>query len=268
MDTHTKKNLLGVCVDAIDYKTAQAEIIAAAQQGKNFAVSALAVYGVMGGVFDLEQRYRLNHLDLVTPDGQPVRWALNWLYQTHLPDRVYGPELMLRLCRQAAEIGLPVYFFGSHPETLRRLCANLHQKFPHLQIAGCRPSYFRRLAPDENETLRREIYAGGAKLVFVGLGCPRQEVWIYEQRLALAMPLIAVGAAFDFIAGTKPQAPHWMQKRGLEWCFRLIHEPRRLWQRYLIYNPLFILLFLLQCFRLKRFVPERGRVPIGESRYG
>ncbi|MBI1880966.1 MAG: WecB/TagA/CpsF family glycosyltransferase, partial [Chloroflexi bacterium] len=113
-----KKNILGVQVDAVDYEAAIVKIMAAARTRSTLAVSALAVHGVMTGVLDSTQRYRLNHLDLIVPDGQPVRWALNWLYHTHLPDRVYGPTLMLKVCEQAAREGLPIFLYGSHPPVI------------------------------------------------------------------------------------------------------------------------------------------------------
>ena len=157
----------------------------------------------------------------------------------NLPDRVYGPELTLRVLARAAERGLPVYFYGSHAAVLQSLRARLSARFPDLVIAGMEPSRFRRLTAEENAAIVDGIRASGARLVFVGLGCPRQEVWAYENTGSLHLPVLAVGAAFDFHAGLLRQAPRWMQRRGLEWLFRLTVEPRRLWRRYLVLNPLF-----------------------------
>lgn len=232
-------SVCGVSVSAIDYDAAVARIMQAGQSRRRFAVSALAVHGIMTGFTDPEHRSRLNSLDLVAPDGQPVRWALRLLHGCRLDDRVYGPELTLRVCAAAQEAGLPVLFYGSKPETLAALSENLGRAFPKLRIAGLMPSKFRTLTEAENEEVLRKIRATGAGLVFVGLGCPRQEVWAYENAQALSLPVLAVGAAFDFHAGLLKQAPKWMQDRGLEWLYRLSREPRRLWRRYAYLNPLF-----------------------------
>ena len=263
-----KKAILGVLVDAVDYAAAVDKVISAARSQSSMAVSALAVHGVMSGVLDATLRYRLNHLDLVVPDGQPVRWALNSLYRTRLPERVYGPSLMLRVCERAAQEGLGVYLFGSHAAVLESLCRNLKQRIPNLIIAGSRPSLFRRISAEEKQELVDAIRSSGAAIAFVGLGCPKQETWVYEYRDDLSMPLLGVGAAFDFHAGTLPQAPPWMQRAGLEWLFRLAHEPRRLWRRYLPLNPLFIALFLLQAAGIKRLDPAKATPPAQEMRFG
>jgi len=262
-----KQNILGVCVDAVDYAAAVERIIAAARAGRSMSVSALAVHGVMTGVLDPIQRYRLNHLDLVVPDGQPVRWAMNLLYGTRLPDRVYGPTLTLKLCERAMREGLPIYLYGSQAAVLDSLNRNLRERFPGLVLAGMQPSRFRRISPAEKQATVEQIQRSGAALVFVGLGCPRQEVWAYEYREALAMPLIAVGAAFDFHAGLLSQAPPWMQRRGLEWLYRLLREPKRLWKRYMLLNPAYLALLALQASGLRRFAVS-ATPPQEELGYG
>ena len=193
-----KKNILGILVNAIDYDGATRSILDAAIAGQRMAVSALAVHGIMTGVLDHEQKYRLNSLDLVVPDGQPVRWALKWLSSSDLSDRVYGPQLTLLLCKEAAKHGLPVFFYGSRLDVLTPMCLNLQNRFPGLRIAGMQPSLFRKTSEIEKLEIVNAIKQSGAKMVFVGLGCPRQEVWVFEYRDLLEMPLIAVGAAFDF----------------------------------------------------------------------
>jgi N-acetylglucosaminyldiphosphoundecaprenol N-acetyl-beta-D-mannosaminyltransferase len=268
MQDRGKRNILGVLIDPVDYETATARIIEAARVRRGLSVSALAVHGVMTGVLDEAQRYRLNHLDLVLPDGQPVRWALNWLYDTRLTDRVYGPKLMLKVCERAAEAGLPIYLYGSRSAVLDSLCANLRHRFPTLNIVGASPSRFRQVSDEEKNEIAQAIHDSGAAITFVGLGCPRQETWVYEYCDALSMPLIAIGAAFDFHAGTLRQAPAWLQNWGLEWLYRLILEPRRLWKRYLLLNPLYLFLLLLQASGLKRFDPAAARAPEQELRYG
>ena len=263
-----KQNVLGVRVDAVNYEAAVHRIITAARQGKKLSVSALAVHGVMTGVLDETHRYRLNRLDLVCPDGQPVRWAINLLYKKGLPDRVCGPELMIRICERAAQEGLPIYLYGSRPETLQTLITNLCDRFPQLIIAGSQPSRFRQVSTEEKQQIVEEIRSSGAAMTFVGLGCPRQEVWVYEYCQDLPMPVMAVGAAYDFHAGRISQAPKFMQRWGLEWFYRLMQEPTRLWRRYVFLNPLYISLFILQFFKIVYFDPAKASAPTEEMRYG
>ncbi len=263
-----KKNILGVLINAIDYHSSVKRIIEAAKNQNSLIVSALAVHGVMTGVMDNEHRYRLNNFDLIVPDGQPVRWALNILHKTELKDRVYGPNLTLKVCEAAAMHDLPVYFYGSKQEVLECLIKNLLNKYPNLKIAGYRPSLFRKTTIKEKELIVKEIKESGAKIVFVGLGCPRQEVWAYEYRNKLPMPLLAVGAAFDFHSGNLAQAPKLLQKYGLEWVFRLYKEPKRLWKRYLILNPIYLYLISLQYFNIKPFPVNNTSPPEQEIMYG
>jgi N-acetylglucosaminyldiphosphoundecaprenol N-acetyl-beta-D-mannosaminyltransferase len=261
-----KKSVLGILVDAVDYEAALTRIVQAAFERRPYAVSALAVHGVMTGFEDEEHKYRLNSFDLIVPDGQPVRWALNWLHKSDLTNRVYGPELTLRTLERAAEESLPVYFYGTTPEILARLKKRLAQRFPDLIIAGAEPSKFRKLDGDERNALAARIRESGAAITMVGLGCPRQEIFAYEMRPLLPMPLLAVGAAFAFIAGTLPQAPAAMQKRGLEWLFRLKEEPGRLWRRYLILNPYYV--FLLSGQWIGRNYAAIGTRPTSEIGHG
>ncbi len=262
-------NVLGVRVSIVDYEMVVSEVVYAAGAKRPFSVTALAVHGVMTGVFDQQQRYRLNHLDMVVPDGQPVRWALNALRrQRLLADRVYGPTLMLRICTAAAEKGLPVFLYGSTPSVLAGLTRGLQAQCPGLIIAGTQASAFRQLTADQKQTMMADIRASGAAMVFVGLGCPRQETFAYECRDGHSMPVIAVGAAFDFHAGSLPQAPALLQRVGLEWAFRLVHEPRRLWRRYLFLNPAFVGLFILQAIGVWDFDPLDTVRPLEELRYG
>jgi len=263
-----KMNVLGVRINAVDYEAAVATISEAAQAGRPCAVSALAVHGVMCGVLDDVHRHRLNHLDLIVPDGQPVRWALNLLHGAGLRDRVYGPNLMLRVCEAAARLGLKIFLFGGTAEVLAKLREKLVAQFPELQIAGVRPSQFRRLTSPEKNQLVQEIRQSGAQITFVGIGCPRQEVWAYEFRDELSMPILAVGAAFNFHAGLLSQAPPLLQRLGLEWGYRLVHEPRRLWRRYVYLNPLYLGLLCCQMLRLRRFDPDQSTRPQESLLYG
>jgi exopolysaccharide biosynthesis WecB/TagA/CpsF family protein len=263
-----RHNVLGVRIDAVDYEGAVERIIAAARARQSFAVSALAVHGVMTGVLDREHRGRLNGFDLLVPDGQPVRWALNWLHRARLAERVYGPELMLRVCARAAVERLPIFLLGGSAELLEALSRNLVRRFPDLEVAGKRPSRFRQLTEAERDEMVAEVRASGAALTFIGLGCPRQEVCAWELRPLLPMPLLAVGAAFNFHAGQLAQAPPRLQAVGLEWLFRLVQEPRRLWKRYVLLNPLYLGLLLLQRVGAHTLNPEDSVPPVSEIRYG
>ena len=263
-----KQNLLGVGVDAVDYEAATERIARAAFDKRPFAVSAMAVHGVMTGALDAIHRHRLNRLDMVVPDGQPVRWAIKWLHGVALPDRVYGPELTLRVCERAARDGLSVYLYGSRAEVLDKLTINLKKKFPDLQIAGSQPSRFRQVTGDEQAEIAETIKASGASIVLVGLGCPRQETWVFEYRDLLSMPMLAVGAAFDFHAGMLSQAPPWLQERGLEWLYRLVIEPGRLWKRYAVTNSLYILYVALQYTRLRSMDLEEATLHVPRMRFG
>ena len=264
----SKKNVLGVLVDPIDLETTLACVDRAARDGERCTISALAVHGVMTGALDKQHRGRLNKLDLIVPDGQPVRWALNLLYGAKLEERVYGPDLMLAVCRMAAKADYPIYLYGSRAEVLDRLTANLTSRIPGLQIAGREPSAFRTLSTDQRDQVVNRIQGSGAKIVFVGLGCPRQETWAHENGSQLSCPVIAVGAAFDFHAGTLDQAPARLQRYGLEWLYRLSKEPRRLWRRYLILNPVYLTLLGLQATGLFALDPEQASEAPEELRFG
>jgi exopolysaccharide biosynthesis WecB/TagA/CpsF family protein len=263
-----KHNLLGIGVDAVDYAAAVAKIIDAARGRRPLAVSALAVHGVMTGVLDASHRYRLNQFDLILPDGQPVRWGINLLHRAKLSERVYGPTLMLEVCRAAASADLPIFLLGGDYRLLSRLSENLIAQIPGLKIAGARPSKFRNLSPLEWDELVQEIQSSEARIVFVGLGCPRQEVFAFEARDAVSIPTIAVGAAFSFHSGLLAQAPPLLQRWGLEWLFRLVQEPRRLWLRYLLLNPAYVALLALQKLRIHRVNSDRLEPPDTELLYG
>lgn len=263
-----KLKLLGVLIDGVDYQASVERIIASAKAGEPLSVSALAVHGVMTGVLNKTHRYRLNHLGLVVPDGQPVRWALNLIHGAKLPDRVYGPTLMLKTCEAAANSNLSIFLFGSDIETLESLKENLKAKYPNLTIAGIRASRFRQLSSSESQELIQEIRDSKARICFVGLGCPRQETFAYEVCDLLQMPTLAVGAAFAFHAGHLSQAPEWMQKHGLEWFYRFCREPVRLWKRYALLNPLYIALVALQLLGLHNIDSDDAVVPSIESRFG
>lgn len=239
-------DVFGVQVSATTYDDSCDAIVAAVRAGVPAIVSLHAAHAVVTASDDPTLNKRVNSFQIVAPDGQPVRWALNWLHRTGLRDRVYGPELTLRLCARAAAEGIPVYLYGSSPAVIEALSQRLPAKYPGLNIAGAESPPFRALTPEEDAAMVERINSSGAGIVFIGLGCPKQDHFAYEHRDTIRGVQVCVGAAFDFHAGNKKTAPAWMQRQGLEWLFRLSQEPRRLWQRYLITNTLFVQKFCRQ----------------------
>jgi N-acetylglucosaminyldiphosphoundecaprenol N-acetyl-beta-D-mannosaminyltransferase len=245
--------LLGVPVAMTDYDgamDAMGEMIAARERGY---VCAVAVHAVTLSQDDPELRDALLGASLVVPDGMPLVWAANALGE-HLDDRVYGPDLMLRFTARCARRGHRIWLYGGRDqELLEQLAARLRALFPGLEIAGSYAPPFRPLTAREEDELVRRIDADRPDVLWVGLGAPKQEKWMARMRDRLEVPVMCgVGAAFDFHAGRVPQAPSWMQKRGLEWLYRLSREPRRLLFRYLWFNPRFVLAFARQWARERR----------------
>ncbi len=239
--------VLGVPLALTDYeKTLDWIDGTVATQGRGY-VCVAAVHTVMASQEDAELREAVLGSDLTVPDGQPLVWAMNALGHD-LPSRVYGPELMDRACARAARTGQRFYLYGGRNQgALVQLALNLRQRHPGLRIVGGYAPPFRELTREEEDAIAREINDVRADVVWVGIGVPKQEKWMARMRDRLEAPvLVGVGAAFDFHAGLQPQAPDWMQRLGLEWAFRLAHEPRRLFKRYARYNPLFVTGFARQ----------------------
>lgn len=246
-------NLLGVAVSVTDYDEVVRCVLDAARARRGLAVAAADVHAIMQARRDPSFAAVLNAFDIVTPDGQPLRWGLRWTRQARLRERVYGPTLMLRVCEAAAASGDPIFLYGARAQTLALLLPALKKRMPSLRIAGTREGRFRPLTPEEQAADANEIRASGARIVFVGMGCPRQEWWIFHMRRALDLPMLAVGAAFDFHAGVVAQAPRFLQDRGLEWLFRLTREPKRLWRRYVLITPRYMPLIAAQALGLRRY---------------
>ena len=259
-------NVLGVMVAGVDRKTAIATVMDAAHRRRPLGVTALAVHGVMEARKDPTLQYRLNDLEMVVADGQPVRWALAWLHGIRIPDRVSGPDLMYSVCEEAEGASLSVFLYGSTESTLKRLKGELERSMPALVVAGTQASRFRPATEAERASDLEKIKKSGASIVFVGLGCPRQEIWTYENRLDLSMPVLAVGAAFDYHAGLLRRSPRWMSRAGLEWTHRLAQEPRRLAGRYLKGNPVFAASLVSQRTGLGKYSEERGVPPAEPAR--
>ncbi len=208
------------------------------------------VHGIMMAHDDPEMAKIFNEADIATPDGMPVVWALR-SFGFRNQQRVYGPTLMLEICRSAAVGGQKIFLYGGRDDTLRTLTASLRAEFPGLAIAGSYAPPFRALTEAEEKQIQRTIQQSDADIVFVGIGAPKQEKWMYEHRHCFpGVTLIGVGAAFDFHAGRTKQAPIWIQRNGLEWLFRLIMEPARLWRRYLLITPRFLPLWAKQKWKL------------------
>ena len=244
------ETLLGIPLALTDYDGALAWIDAAVRSGAREYLCVAAVHTVMACREDPALRAAVLGATHTVPDGQPLVWALNALGH-RLDDRVYGPELMDRACAAAARSGQRFYLYGGRNQgALAELARRLRLRHPGLRIVGGHCPPFRPLSDDEEDALAAEINRSGADVVWVGIGVPKQEKWMARMRHRLDAPvLVGVGAAFDFHAGLVPQAPDALQRLGLEWAFRLVQEPRRLWRRYLRYNPRFVLGFLRQYVR-------------------
>ncbi len=247
------EKVLGIPLSVTNYEQTLDWIEAMIATRRRGYVCVSAVHTVMAAQEDRQLRAAVLSADLTVPDGQPLVWALNALGH-QLKSRVYGPDLMWKACARAARNGTRFFFYGGRdPEALQTLVSRLEAAHPGLQIAGnyCPP--FRALTPEEERDVIEQIERSGAHVVWVGIGVPKQEKWMATMRPRLNTPvLVGVGAAFDFHAGLVPQAPDWMQERGLEWLFRLKQEPRRLWKRYLRYNPAFVVGFVRQYGRHRR----------------
>jgi N-acetylglucosaminyldiphosphoundecaprenol N-acetyl-beta-D-mannosaminyltransferase len=244
-------SVLDINIHETSYESATRQIQSWAQAGESRAVYATGVHGTMEAHDRLEFRRILNRADLITPDGMPLVWMLRWKGVKE-QQRVYGPTLMLHVLEMAEQERIPVGFYGGEPQTREILDARIKAKYSDLKIAYSYSPPFRSLTKEETMQIQQEVIESGVRILFVGLGCPRQEQWIDAQRGTIPAVMIAVGAAFDFHAGLKPQAPAWMQKMGLEWLFRLGMEPRRLWRRYLYNNPRFLILAFADLLGLRK----------------
>lgn len=199
-----------------------------------------------------EFRAVLNDADFVNTDGMPLVWVLRMLGYRDAR-RVTGPDITPMLCEAAANEGLPVGFYGGSPEAIEKLIAEMRRRYPKLKVAYAYSPPFRPLTPEEDAKITQDIADSGAKLLFTGLGCPKQERWMKAHRGRIPAVMLGIGATFDFHSGTVKRAPAVMQNLGLEWLYRVYAEPRRLWKRYLTTNPRFMLLAVLQVLHLRRF---------------
>jgi len=237
-------SIIGTRVDLTSYSHATGMVFDWSMRRESCYVCAANVHMLMEAYDSPEYREIINSADLVTPDGMPLVWMLRL---KGYPDqqRVYGPMLMLHVLESAERANVPVGFYGSSPEVLQALTARMQTQFPDLKIVYSFSPPFREMSQEEDGRVIENISASGARILFVGLGCPKQERWMAEHYGKVKAVMLGVGAAFDFHAGVKSQAPAWMQKIGLEWFYRFATEPRRLWRRYLYNNPRFVFLAIL-----------------------
>lgn len=250
-------NVLGTNVNAIDIPMALARIDGAIRARDRMYVCVTGVHGVMESLRDPDLQAIHNRAGLVTPDGMPLVWLGRLAGYRHMT-RVYGPDLMLAACERSLDAGYRHFFYGGGEGVADLLAERLQARFPGLQVAGTYCPPFRPLTPAEDQALLERIEDVKADIVWVGLSTPKQERFMAAHVGHLSAPvMIGVGAAFDFHAGLKRQAPRWMQRSGLEWLFRLVTEPRRLWKRYLVNHPLFVYNVLLQLTGLRRYDVHR-----------
>jgi len=251
--------IVGMRVDATSYSDAAKRITEWSQRGESRYVCVAAVNNVMAAHDQPSFRVAMNDADLVTPDGMPLVWGLRRMGVDDAT-RVYGPDLTPVLLSRASDAGIPVGFYGGTPEVLEALVERVHHRWPDLDVAYAWSPPFRDLTREEDDRVVRQIQESGTRMLFVGIGCPRQEIWMHSHRGQIDAVMLGVGAAFDFMAGVKKQAPGLMQRTGTEWLFRLATEPRRLWRRYLRQNPRFVALFGAQLLkeRLSGRTPDKA----------
>jgi N-acetylglucosaminyldiphosphoundecaprenol N-acetyl-beta-D-mannosaminyltransferase len=231
--------ILDCHVDAVTWEQILDRIEQWSISGESRYVCLCNVHSIVTAKQSVMFRSAINEADAVTCDGMPLAWYVR-RHGYADQKRISGPDLMWRYCHQAATRSIPIFLYGATPLTLEKLSLRLRQAHPGLIIAGSYAPPFRELTPQEEQEVRERIHSSGAKTVFVGLGCPKQELWMQRQRGELRAVMLGVGAAFDYHAGVVKRAPSWMQNNGLEWFYRLCAEPKRLWRRYLVTNSLFI----------------------------
>ena len=237
-----RRKILGLPIAASNYSDFVRDALLWARDGESRAICFVTVHGVMEANDNQAFHSLYATADMLNPDGMPLVWGLRAM-GVPKATRVYGPDTTEMLLAAAAENGVPVGFYGASEVTLFKLVGEVHRRWPAIKIVYMQSPPFRPLTEEEDEAIVEKITASGARFLFVGLGCPKQEEWVVRHRDRIPAVLLAVGAAFDFLAGTKPQAPRWMMNVGLEWLFRLGTEPRRLFKRYFKHNIRFVYLF-------------------------
>ena len=256
--TLASRYVLGMRVDATSYEDASRRVARWVRDGRSAYVCVANVHMIME-TFDSSAFQRVvNGADLVTPDGRPLVWALRSL-GVRDANQVRGADLTARVVELAAREGIPIGLYGGTPDLLETFARILERRYPGVRVVCRIAPPFRPLTPEEDEAVTGEILSSGARILFVGIGCPKQERWMEAHKERIPAVMLGVGAAFDFHTGRVRQAPGWMQVAGLEWLFRLLMDPRRLWKRYARHNPRFVVLFSLELLQgLLRFGRKRG----------
>ena len=241
--------VVGARINSTTYSDATDTVVNWSNRRDSRYVCVANVHMLMEAYDSDEFKRLVNDADLIVPDGMPLVWILRLKGQRN-QHRVYGPTLMLHVIESAARAGIPLGFYGGEPQVLESLVRQMQARYQDLNVAFSFSPPFRAMSREEDAIIVEQINQSGTRILFVGLGCPKQEIWMAEHRGRVKAVMLGVGAAFDFHSGVKPQAPAWMQKIGLEWFFRLMQEPRRLWRRYLYHNPRFMALALADLFGL------------------
>jgi N-acetylglucosaminyldiphosphoundecaprenol N-acetyl-beta-D-mannosaminyltransferase len=249
-------SVLGVGISAINMQQALLTMDSWIKTRAPHYVCVTPAHSVMACYDDPDLRKIYNASGLCTPDGMPMVWLAHWAGYREV-ERVYGPDLLLAACQHSLDHGYSHYFFGGADEVTKKLVESLQTRFPGLQVAGWESPPFRPLTAEEEQGAIQRIRTARPDFLWVSLGSPRQESWLARYHKEIEVPVqIGVGAAFDFLSGFKPQAPRWIQRSGFEWLYRLFSEPGRLWRRYLMNYPRFIILVLMQLSGLKSFPIE------------
>lgn len=251
------RDILGVRVDGTSYAKATEQVLGMAKRKEAGYVCVCNVHMIMEAYDDAEFRKLVNEAKLVTPDGMPLVAGLR-MQGLKEASRVYGPHLTLAICEAASKAKVPIGLYGGRPESLKDFTGFLEQQYPGIQISCTISPPFRPLTAEETEAYVNEVNESGTQILFVGIGCPRQEKWMAANTKQLKPVMLGVGAAFDFYSGRVRQAPAWMQAIALEWLFRFVMEPKRLWKRYMLHNPRFVLFFGLQLLGI-RLVKKHDR---------
>lgn len=250
-------NVLGTGVSALSLDQARDLVVAAAARRAGGCVCCATAYNVQLARRLPALRAAYNRSFLTTPDGMPLVWLARW-HGHRQATRVYGPDLLLAVCDAGRAAGLTHFFYGGADGVATQLAASLAERFPGLRVAGTFTPPFRPLDANERESLHAQAVRAAPHVVWIGLSSPKQELFMAEHTALFGGAVVlGVGAAFDFHSGRVKQAPHWMQRCGLEWLFRLGTEPRRLWRRYLIQNPCFVANTVAQLIGVRKFPVER-----------
>lgn len=245
------RNILGMRVDPTSYSQVCEQVDKWSSERIGRYICVANVHMTMEAYDDPQYQQVVNQADLVTPDGMPLVWTLRKMgYKSQ--QRVYGPTLTEKVLHLASQQKISVGFFGSTDAVLEKLVQKVRQTYPDIEIGYVFSPPFKELTKSEDEEFINQINDSGIRVLFVGLGCPKQEKWMHDHKEKVLAVMVGVGAAFDFIAGVKPQAPDWIQRSGFEWFFRLITEPKRLWKRYFYNNPRFLYHVVIQLLRKRK----------------